>query len=147
MKIRCTLALTVAAALVLAVGAPAQDAKKELAALQGKWKATKIEIEGKEIPADELGKLKISVQGDKFIAHKENNEQDKNLIKLDPAKKPKQIDLTPQSGPSEGMTLQGIYALEGDTFKMCLGLPGTSRPDAFAGGDMRVLITLQRVKK
>jgi uncharacterized protein (TIGR03067 family) len=145
MKIRCcTLALT--SALVLTAGAAAQDAKKEQALLQGKWKAVKIEIEGKEIPADELAKLKITVEGDKFIGQKDNNEQEKNLMKLDPTKKPKAIDLTPQSGPSEGMTLQGIYELTGDTLKMCLALPGANRPDAFAAGEMRVLITLQRVK-
>jgi uncharacterized protein (TIGR03067 family) len=144
MKIRCTLALTTA--LVLTVGASAQDAKKEQALLQGKWKAVKLEIEGKEIPANELAELKITVEGDQFIGKKGAGEPEKNLMKLDPAKKPKAIDLTPQSGPTEGMTLQGIYTLDGDTLKMCLALPGANRPDAFAAGEMRVLITLQRVK-
>jgi uncharacterized protein (TIGR03067 family) len=144
MTIRCTFALTTA--LVLTTGAAAQDAKKEQALLQGKWKAVKLEIEGKEIAANELAELKISVEGDQFIGKKGAGDPEKNQMKLDPAKKPKAIDLTPLSGPSEGMTLQGIYTLDGDTLKMCLALPGANRPDAFAAGEMRVLITLQRVK-
>jgi uncharacterized protein (TIGR03067 family) len=144
MKIRCTFALSLA--LVFAAGVSAQDSKKEQALLQGKWKATKLAIEGMEIPADELAALKITVEGDQFIGQKNGAEPEKNTMKVDPTKKPKSIDLTPQTGPFAGKTMQGIYALEGETLRMCLGLPDTNRPDAFAGGENRVLITLQRVK-
>jgi len=145
MKIRCTLALTVA--LALAPGASAQeDAKKEQDRLQGKWQITKMEVENKAFPPEDLAKLKISIEGNKFITLKDNGEQEKNSFKLDATKKPRRIDVTPLGGPLEGQTLEGIYALEGETLKMCLALPDGARPDAFAAGDMRVFITLKRVK-
>jgi uncharacterized protein (TIGR03067 family) len=145
MKIRCTLALTVALALVLGTSAQ-ENGKKEQDKLQGKWQIAKMEIEGKELPPDDLAKLKITIEGDKLITTKDSGEQEKNAFKLDASKKLPTIDVTPQTGPAEGQTLQGIYALEGDTLKMCLALPGVDRPAAFAAGDMRVLITLKRVK-
>jgi uncharacterized protein (TIGR03067 family) len=145
MKIRCTLALSVA--LALAGGASAQeDAKKEQAKLQGKWQITKMEVENKEFPPEDLAKLKISIEADKFITTKDDGEQEKNSFKLDPAKKPQTIDVTPLGGPLEGQVLQGIYALEGETLKMCLALPGGTRPDAFTAGEQRVFLTLKRVK-
>lgn len=39
--------------------------------------------------------------------------------KLDPSKKPKTIDITLLEGGEKG-TIMGIYAIEGDTLKMCL---------------------------
>jgi uncharacterized protein (TIGR03067 family) len=144
MKIRCILALTVA--LALALGVSAQDAKQEQAKLQGKWQASKLEIEGNAIPDNELAKLKITIEGDKLIASKDGAAPENNSFKLDPSKKPRAIDVIPASGQAEGKTLQGIYELEGDTLKLCLGMPGVGRPDAFAAGEMRVFITLKRVK-
>ena len=36
--------------------------------------------------------------------------------------KPGTIDVTHTDGPQKGETLQGIYALEGDTLKLCFSI-------------------------
>jgi uncharacterized protein (TIGR03067 family) len=47
---------------------------------------------------------------------------------LDPAKKPKQIDLV----IAEGRAVKGIYLLDGDTLKLCVEKePGGGRPARF----------------
>jgi len=68
--------------------------------------------------------------------------------KLDPTKKPKQIDAVRREVPQAGETLKGIYTLDSDTFKVCFAPPGKDRPTEFstkAGTGFR-LLELKRVK-
>ena len=51
-------------------------------------------------------------------------------------------------GPHAGETLKGIYVLTGDTYKVCFGAPGKTRPTEFstkAGGGQRLLV-MKRAK-
>jgi uncharacterized protein (TIGR03067 family) len=52
--------------------------------------------------------------------------------KLDPSKDPKQIDITVSrvKGPTIGV-MKGIYTLDGDNLRLCLGILGKDRPAAF----------------
>jgi uncharacterized protein (TIGR03067 family) len=63
---------------------------------------------------------------------------------LDPAKKPKAIDL--RAGKDGPVVLRGIYEVEGDRLKICYG--AGERPDKFAAraGSERAFIKLKRVK-
>ena len=45
--------------------------------------------------------------------------------------KPKMVDLTFTAGPEKGKTSLGIYEVDGDTWKICLGLAGKGRPKEF----------------
>jgi RNA polymerase sigma factor (sigma-70 family) len=49
--------------------------------------------------------------------------------KLDASARPKAIDLMPVEGPAKGKTLRGIYALEGDEFKICYVSPCVPEPE------------------
>jgi len=49
--------------------------------------------------------------------------------KLDPAAKPKAIDLIPEEGPAKGKTLQGIYSLQRDELKVCFVSPNIPDPE------------------
>ena len=46
---------------------------------------------------------------------------------LDPSRKPKGIDVTPE----DGKPILGIYQIDGDTHKVCLAEPGRERPTEF----------------
>ena len=63
--------------------------------------------------------------------------------KLDPSKKPRAIELVFIDGANKGQKFDGIYALSGDTLKLCLSNhPDAGRPTEFvdkAGIDLYVM--------
>jgi uncharacterized protein (TIGR03067 family) len=56
----------------------------------------------------------------------------KGTLKLDPSRKPPQLDMKFDAGPEKGNVNLGIYECDGDTFKLCLATRGTTRPSKFA---------------
>src|SRR4051812_25690987 len=85
--------------LATAAAPPEDPSKKALGALQGVWA-----LEGEIIAGRELGKgggvrPRWSVKGDQLTADKD---ADLVLIKLDPTRKPKAIDLTVVKGKEKG---------------------------------------------
>ncbi len=55
--------------------------------------------------------------------------KDKGTLKIDPAAKPKRITITGTDGPTKGKTMQAIYEIDGDTFKVCYALDGEAAPE------------------
>jgi uncharacterized protein (TIGR03067 family) len=86
---------------------------------------------GKEAPDndnDEAKKIKSTkwvVTADKITFAMPGQEDQNASYKLDPTKKPKEIDLTPLDGPAneKGKTGRAIYSLDGDVLKICM--PGS----------------------
>src|SRR5260370_3653719 len=100
-------------------------------ALDGTWTVVKAEADGK--PDGEMLKAKFTFKdGDKLVIKLPN--EDKPLegvaVKLDTAKKPKQIDLT-RTVEGRPETATGIYELDGDRLKLCIAEPDVNdRPIA-----------------
>jgi uncharacterized protein (TIGR03067 family) len=141
--------LAVTAALLLLVGARAgEDEKKELRKFTGAWVATAVTVNGKELGPDRVKMVVLEVKGDKYT-FTNGKELIKGTHKLDPSKKPKAIDAVRSTGKDEGKTLEGIYELNDDTFKVCFAAPGKERPTEFSAeeGSGRRLIVMKRVKK
>jgi uncharacterized protein (TIGR03067 family) len=53
-------------------------------------------------------------------------------IQVDASKRPKRFDLVFDTGPHAGNRSLGIYQLDGDSWRICLGFAGNSRPMSFA---------------
>jgi uncharacterized protein (TIGR03067 family) len=125
----------------------AQDdaAKKDLDRLQGVWQVVSMEIDGKVAPADEFKGLNLTFKGNK-ASQLINGKNEEASIKLDPSKKPKAIDMTPLIGPDKGMTIVGIYSIEGDNLRICIAKAGVDRPSEFKGGKGVVFFVLKRHK-
>jgi uncharacterized protein (TIGR03067 family) len=154
MKSRCLLALAVATLLAgsaspLAADASKPDAvRKELAKFEGTWRFVSMNIQGMKVPEEQLKKFpKMVIHGKQFTLP-EGDTTFRGTFKVDVSTKPKQIDVTFTSGPEKGKTCLGIYELEGDTYKVCMGLVGKPRPKAFVAkaGSGHVLEVLKREK-
>ncbi len=108
---------------LLAVGAaPGGDAKTDMAKLKGKWTG---EWKGE--------KVTLTLDKDKFTFAFGDKAEFKGTFKINPSKKPKQMDLAVKEGPMyEGQTALAIYHVDGDTLKWHANNPGNDqRPKEF----------------
>jgi uncharacterized protein (TIGR03067 family) len=135
-------------------GVSAGDTQKDQERLQGIWKATRVIVNGTEVPEDVLKGITVTIRGNEINTAFKGDDQDMNQkasFKLDPSKKPKQIDLVPADGPEKGKKLEGIYEIEGDTLRMAIAPPigESKRPENFnaAEGSTAFVMTFQRAKK
>jgi uncharacterized protein (TIGR03067 family) len=139
MKLK-VLALLVFAGLLLGADAP-RDAEQ----LLGTWKVISAEDSGRKASEENIKNLKWTVARDAITYTYKVGKTTRWTYKLDPARKPKWIDLT------EGdRTRLAIYHLDGDTLKVCFA-EGTQkeRPTAFESkpnSPNDVLIVLRREK-
>jgi RNA polymerase sigma factor (sigma-70 family) len=124
----------------------ADKPKTDKDSLQGAWIPVSAEEDGKKIPEDVIKarNFEMVFTEDKVTLPIKGDSQEAGY-KLDPTKKPKQIDLL----LGEGKTAKGIYLLEGDTLTLCVEKePGGERPAEFAAkeGTTRVLMVLKKKK-
>jgi uncharacterized protein (TIGR03067 family) len=107
-----------------------EDAKQDAKKLQGKWTVTKAVENGNEVPEEQAKNIKVAFKEGK-VTYTDDNGEHTATFKLDPGKKPKEIDVVPQDGENKGQTMKGIYSLEKNTLKMCVAFPGKDRPTEF----------------
>jgi uncharacterized protein (TIGR03067 family) len=143
--------ITVMCGLILGTGLvstfaqPADDAKR----LQGAWTAIQAERDGKA--ADDVVGHRLSFSGNRFqIQSKDGKTLHAGTVRVDPGAKPAAIDFTHADGALKGKAWKGIYALDGDTLRICDNAPNLDkgRPAAFEAksGSGHVLITFRRAK-
>jgi len=166
-KIKLATAMLVAASVIGASGILAfslsganeppdkAEVKSDQEKLQGTWTIVKYEVQGKEVPEGanakqfqqelKAGKFTITFTGDEMIFKSGDNSR-KGTYKLDAAQTPKWLDLTtPLLMGLDGITEPGIYALEGDTLKICIG---EKRPTKFeTSKDARGMLLLLKREK
>jgi RNA polymerase sigma factor (sigma-70 family) len=120
-----------------------KSGQSDHAKLQGAWTVTESEVGGK---AAKRGN-KFVFSGDKLVVHLPEGKKDEIAFKLDPFASPKAADLTALTGKQEGNTLLAIYALDGDTLKLCLSWE-ERRPTEFSapGGRKMQVIVLKRAE-
>jgi uncharacterized protein (TIGR03067 family) len=150
--IRYLTLVSMAGVLSLAMAAIAVPQEKgDAALLQGKWKVTKIIKRGNILAENRIADMSFEFSKDKLTILARGADKRDFSFKLDTTKKPKQIDLTAESGSFQGVTLGGILQINGDTLTVCIPDDDNKvRPDAFeslGGMPSRSLITLQRLKK
>jgi uncharacterized protein (TIGR03067 family) len=121
--------------------------EQELNKLQGTWKVTAIEVDGKP-QAKDKAPAEFKIAGNKLTGLGPDM-----TITLDPTKKPKWIDLTFKKG-DKSIPIRAIYALEGDELKLSIPLAPVGkafknqRPENFeTEGEPVVLFKAKRKSK
>jgi uncharacterized protein (TIGR03067 family) len=141
--------LTLAAGLLVAAESRGQSARqREFARLQGRWKVVLAEELNRHGEVRERPRRTSWRFWGRLCFWCLDGEYMEGCCRLNPLTTPKSIDLT-FAGDSEGETetIRGIYAIRGNTLRLCLDLKGR-RPNRFhldRKAD-RLLVTLRRAK-
>ena len=147
MRIHALLLLVVG--LQIAADQPSNDAiKKEMKKLDGTWVVQSVVRDPREKGEGEGKDFRIIISGVNAVvkAAGEDKPLGKAVIKIDPMKKLKTIDIT---GEGEMETVRGIYELERDTLKVCWGpSEKRERPTQLTSkpGSGQSLVVLKREK-
>jgi uncharacterized protein (TIGR03067 family) len=145
---RCVCLLIAVAAVSPLAGQPNQG-KKELDALQGTWLVEALEYNGQDFK--DKFKFTLVIKGDVMAVEGDGEvkkDYAKMTLKVDPATKPKNIDLKVTAGGQLDVTMEGIYELKKDELQMCVTVFGLDRPTEFKSGDGSsiALLKLKRQK-
>ncbi|MGA3019834.1 MAG: TIGR03067 domain-containing protein [Bryobacteraceae bacterium] len=116
--------------------------KSDLEKLQGKWQMIAFEMDGRSIPPGSAG---IVIEGNNFTSLSMGAHYEGTMV-VDATATPKTFDVKFHKGPHKGETSLGIYELDGDSWRICIGLAGVKRPTRFAAepGTGHALETLAR---
>jgi uncharacterized protein (TIGR03067 family) len=114
---------------------PAEAAKRaaiasDRKALDGTWVAVRGVRDGKPVAEEEVRRFRLTVIGDRYTVDR-GDKFDRGTSQIDPTTHPKSIDITYVDGQFTGLTLLGIYEVEGDTHKACFAPAGKARPKEF----------------
>jgi uncharacterized protein (TIGR03067 family) len=99
--------------------------------IQGSWLRSGVVLGDIPIPADSLKSISLKLQDGKYEKTGNVSEPEKGTYVLDTSKNPVNLTMTCTEGANAGQTILGICQLDGDTFRICVNLPGTNRPASF----------------
>jgi len=124
-------------------------AKDELEKMKGDWTLVSTETNAKKSTPEDFKEFSRKVRGETYSVTIESEEGKQTIglkiLKLDPSKTPKIIDVEMTEGPAKGEIFRGIYKFEGDTQVICLAGPGKDRPAKFDPNEGTVTVW-KRVK-
>jgi uncharacterized protein (TIGR03067 family) len=118
---------------------------------QGEWSLVSLEQygESEKMTKDNQHYHKLKVEGDNWhVTYSDRYHSEfGGTFAIDSSNKPKTLDVTYKGGDMDGLVVKGFYELDGDSLKVCIGLPtAPDRPAEFrSGGEVRVY-TYERVK-
>jgi RNA polymerase sigma factor (sigma-70 family) len=117
--------------------------QKDQEDIVGTWVLVSEERGGQKVEEEDKG-LQLILTAAGKATQKQGEREEVGTYKLDPAKTPKEIDVS-----ADKRMLPGIYKLKGDTLTLCIDHGGKERPTEFASkpGTDVVLVVLKREKK
>jgi RNA polymerase sigma factor (sigma-70 family) len=124
----------------------AAKGKSDQDLLQGTWTAVSVVMRGQQELQEKVKEGTLTFDGAEKLLFTHGPERIEFTYTLDPAKSPKEIDLT--EAADKGVH-KGIYELKGDSLKICSAHPPLDRPTEFTSpeGQNVILIVLKRAKK
>lgn len=131
-----------------AVEGEAPAVKKDRQVIAGKWKVSKLVINGSAVDSSGREKLEVINHPDgKWELHSDGRMIGKGNSEIRPQASPKEIDFDLTEGDGAGRTFEGIYKLDTDTRSLCFAATSEGRPKTFASpvGSQTVWVEFKRV--
>src|SRR5262249_7117574 len=100
----------------------------------------------KATPTADLVPMKVTFTADKWSLRADNDVVQAGTHKLDPTKKPAQVDAVVSEGEGKGTVMLGIHELKGDRMKICFDPQGKDRPTGFSSKGGRMIVIIQQDK-
>jgi uncharacterized protein (TIGR03067 family) len=123
--------------------------EKALKELEGKYTVTHMEKAGKAAEKEKAESVKIAISGDELaiqITRDGEKQEHKAKVKVDAAKTPRTIDISPTDGESKGKTFPGIYKIEKGEVTLVFTEEG-DRPKEFKSEGKAMLIKMKKGEK
>jgi len=116
--------------------------------LQGTWAVISFHSDGESTPVRQGLVIPYTFDGNKLVTVGPFNAKVEIEFRLDPTRKPKQIDQRFTGGRIGPWIAKGIYEQRGDTLTICYGGPNVLRPTEFETkpGDGRSMRVHRRVE-
>jgi uncharacterized protein (TIGR03067 family) len=150
---RLSVLLLLAPAVALAVPADPIPHDEDARAVVGEWAVAEVVADpALAVPADLAGARFVFLERavELRLANKANTRR-VFATKFDSRSKPRSVTLTMQGGLYDGRSVVALYALDGDTLRLCMTADPerTERPQDFTApeGSKRYMFTLTRVRK
>jgi uncharacterized protein (TIGR03067 family) len=117
--------------------------------LEGEWVVVAAEDEGVTVPDDDVKGNRWVFKGTEITAVCPDGATGRMSFRLDPGKKPKEIDVTSLDDPSKGKTEAGIYEVAEGRLRVCLRAKEKGRPTGFATttGSGMTMMTFEKRKR
>jgi uncharacterized protein (TIGR03067 family) len=135
----CVIAIACVSLLSGLAIADDDPAKEDLASLQGEWQCMLVESDGQRLSGTECKAIKLTVKGNKARTLHGAKISKEATVKLTPSENPRAMDMSAIEGK-----LLGIYSIEKDILRICIGAPGEKRPTEFKGREKTALFLFKR---
>ena len=121
---------------------------EQLRQMEGSWQFVDMEVDGRPYPAAMFANSRMLIDGDRFRMESPEATYE-GIFTIDVESVPHHLDIEFVEGPEAGNWSYGIFEVEGDRFKICLGLVGAGRPSQFVTTPQsgHALENLRRVSK
>ncbi len=113
--------------------------------IDGTWVPTTALMAGQPFPPPVLQAMQLTVTGGEYVVTV-GPTIDKGTVSIDASTSPMSMSVTGVEGPNAGKTFPAIFALDGDTLRICYDLSGQATPTEFSSpaGVMHFLVDYKR---